>query len=301
MNDDVIVTPNWLVALMRHLEDRSVGLVGPVTNAAPNEARVETHYGTYRELVDEAAERRVDRCGESFDIGVATMFCVAFRREVYDQVGGLDEEFGLGLFEDDDYSRRVVDAGYRVVCADDVLVHHFGEASFGRLAATGEYAAQLRENQARFEAKWGTQWTPHERRPSPEYDDLKESIRRFAREAGLPWSDVLVVANGDDDLLELDGVTARHFPQDGEGRYRGHHPADGAEAVRHLEALRREGARFVLFPRTATWWLDHYRALHDHLAVHATEVPGPDGCRVFQLDRAGATVRSPSRVGSRSA
>ena len=98
-----------------------------------------------------------------------TMFCVAMRRDIYDRVGPLDERYQVGLFEDDDYSLRVRTAGYRVVCAEDTLVHHFGEASFGKLVPTGEYAEIFEENRRRFEAKWRRPWEPHRRRESPAY------------------------------------------------------------------------------------------------------------------------------------
>ena len=248
LNDDVIVTSDWLVGLIRHLDDEDVGLVGPVTNAAPNEARVPTTYRTYGELTAFAAERRHRLGGQVSDIGVATMFCVAMRRDVFERVGPLDEEFGIGQFEDDDYAMRVRRAGYRVVCAEDVFVHHFGEASFGRLAPSGEYAEQVEHNRRLFEAKWGVEWTPHERRSSADYDNLKESIRRFARQHDLPWADVLVVTNGDGDLLELDGTTAQHFPQGPDGEYTGHHPADGDDAVRATRSAARSRGPVPVVP-----------------------------------------------------
>jgi GT2 family glycosyltransferase len=299
LNDDVIVTSDWLVSLMRHLDDPEVGLVGPVTNAAPNEARVPTTYETYGELLAFAAERRDRLGGQATEIGVATMFCVAMRRDVYERVGPLDEGFGIGQFEDDDYAMRVRDAGYRVLCAEDVFVHHFGEASFGRLAPSGEYAEQLDHNRRRFEAKWGIEWTPHERRPSPEYEQCKAGIRQFAREHELTWADVLVVSNGDADLLDLDGATARHFPQGPDGQYTGHHPADGDDAVHQLETLRNRGARYVLLPRTSLWWLEHYAALRAHLETNATEIAGSDECRVFELLPRTLDARAPSSIGTR--
>ena len=53
---------------------------------------------------------------------------------------------------------------------------------------------------------------------------------------------MLVVSNGDDELLEL-GAERRgwHFPQMEDGTYAGYHPADSAEAIAHCEALRGAG------------------------------------------------------------
>lgn len=38
LNNDTIVPPGWLAGLVRHLDDPGVGMVGPVTNSAGNEA-----------------------------------------------------------------------------------------------------------------------------------------------------------------------------------------------------------------------------------------------------------------------
>ena len=79
-------------------------------------------------------------------------------RRVWQEVGELDEAFGIGLFEDDDYAMRVRRAGYEVACAEDVFVHHHHSASIGALTQ-GAYQRLFRRNRLYFESKWGP-WVP---------------------------------------------------------------------------------------------------------------------------------------------
>ena len=93
-----------------------------------------------------------------------------------------------------------------------------------------------------------------------------------------PGSSLLVVSKGDAALLELPGLTAAHFPQDGAGGYAGHHPLDSATAIAELEALRRGGAEYLVIPATARWWLDYYDGLARHLANHGEVVTDQADC-----------------------
>ncbi len=95
-----------------------------------------------------------------------------------------------------------------------------------------------------------------------------QRLRDFARATTPEGSTVLVVSRGDPELTRIPGREGWHFPQNDEGVYAGHHPADSIEAVDHLEALRERGAELLLIPCTAFWWLDHYEGLRAYLASH---------------------------------
>ena len=161
LNNDTVVPPGLIGRLARHLErDPSIGLLCPTTNFCGNEARVEPDYTAISGLPAYAARRAAEQRGRVFDIGVAAMYCVAARRAVLDRVGPLDEAYGIGMFEDDDFAVRMRAAGFRVCCAEDAYVHHVGQAAFRRLSPE-EYDRLWKKNQAYFERKFGVAWQPH--------------------------------------------------------------------------------------------------------------------------------------------
>src|SRR5262249_27631219 len=133
-----------------------------VTNFTGNEAKVEVPYRNWIEMIEFARAFTWAHRQQIADINMLAMFCVAMRREIYERIGPLDEQFGIGMFEDDDYSARVRQAGLRVVCAADVFVHHFGQAAFGKLIESGVYNSLFDENRNKYEAKWQTSWRPHQ-------------------------------------------------------------------------------------------------------------------------------------------
>jgi GT2 family glycosyltransferase len=280
LNSDTIVAPGWLSRLGSHL-DRKADLVGPVTNRIGNEAEVPVTYETYGDFLREAGARARGRRGEAIEISTLTMFCLALRRDAWEQIGPLDESFGVGTLEDDDYSLRARRAGLRLLCAEDVLVHHFGEGSFGKLFKDGEYSRLLARNRSRFEQKWGEAWHPYGRRQSPEYAELVAGIRGTLRQALPAGSTVLVVSKGDERLLETDELQSWHFPRLPDGSWPGHHPADGAEALAGLEELHAQGAEYIVFPTPMLWWLEFYEELGRRLDGSA--VLRDEDCAIYSL------------------
>jgi len=116
------------------------------------------------------------------------------------------------------------------------------------------------------------------------YQQLPERMREVVRIALPPDATVIVVSKGDNELLELDGRTAWHFPQGADGAYAGYYPANSTEAIARLEALRAKGADFLLFPSTALWWLEYYGEFKQHLERrYRVVVCQEDACVIFRL------------------
>jgi GT2 family glycosyltransferase len=161
LNNDTYVTPGWIRTLLHHLErDKTIGLIGPVTNNIGNEAKIDIAYKGMGEMLRKSSAYTRRRIGEIFSLRTAAFFCVMMPRTTYDCVGELDEVFGRGFFEDDDYCRRIEQLGQRVACAEDVFIHHHLSASFSKLKQQDRQKL-FEENKRIYEAKWGT-WVPHE-------------------------------------------------------------------------------------------------------------------------------------------
>lgn len=273
VNNDVIVTPGWLGRLLAHLAAPGVGAVGPVTNRCGNEAEIPTSYGTYAEMQAFAAERAGSHARESTDVPMLVMFCVVMPRNVVDAVGPLDERFEIGMFEDDDYARRIRSAGMRLVCADDVFVHHFGEASFSALYASGQRSELFAANRERFERKWGVVWSPHARRADAAYDDVVDDVREVVRSLTAAGDVVAVVSKGDERMVDVAPGRACHFPAADDGAFAGHYPADDADAIRVLGLSEAAGVTHLVFPNTSFWWLSHYAGLRAYIDAHYHPIP----------------------------
>ncbi|WP_224360798.1 glycosyltransferase [Hyalangium versicolor] len=160
LNSDVVVTPEWLTGLRECMEQagtvvpglRRVGLVGPVTNSAGGPQQVANPPPFHSATLDTHARRHRDafrrNWGASFFL---SGFCLMLHRDCYAEIGGLDERFSPGGFDDNDLVLRAQERGWDCVIAGDVYIHHEGSATFRRVAP--EMRSGL-ANRGRFYEKW---------------------------------------------------------------------------------------------------------------------------------------------------
>jgi len=161
LNNDTVLPVGWIEGLLKYMKkDELLGLVGPVTNAIGNEARIEIDYHDPAGFEAFAARRVKKMKGKSFDIRMLAFYCVMVRREVYLAMGGLDERFGVGMFEDEDMAVRYNQDNKKVICAEDVFIHHFHGFSFSKLKQD-RYNSLFVENKKKYEEKWGRKWEPY--------------------------------------------------------------------------------------------------------------------------------------------
>ena len=159
LNNDTEVTSGWIWKALKHFRRTpGLGLLGPSTNNCGNEARVRLR-SPEEDWLDECFFRFNLRTSETIEATSVAFFCVFIPRKVILEVGLLDEGFGRGYFEDDDYCRRVETFGYEIKIARDIFIYHKMGASFNTIGELEQNELFL-QNKRRYESKWG-KWHPH--------------------------------------------------------------------------------------------------------------------------------------------
>ena len=153
LNNDTIVTTGWLRRMLDAMDrDSRIGLVGPVSNSVSGLQQVPVSYRDLSSLDGFAWERGKAQAKCILDTERLVGFCLLIRRDVFDAVGLLDERFGLGTYEDDDFCRRAHENGYRCVVALDSFVHHFCGRTFHGAGIDLHHVMEV--NRRKYLEKW---------------------------------------------------------------------------------------------------------------------------------------------------
>lgn len=155
INNDTIVTEGWLERMLEIAEQHpEVGIVGPISNSVSGrQFDKNAKYESIEEMHKYAEKVRKENKGQFFQFPRVAFLCTLIKKEVIDKIGGLDERFSPGNFEDDDFCLRAQMAGYKTVIATDVFIHHFGSVSF-KANGESEYSKRIETNRQKFVQKW---------------------------------------------------------------------------------------------------------------------------------------------------
>ncbi len=164
LNNDVLVSDGWLESLVESLEiDKNIGMVGPITNSISGRQQViEIPYTDEQGFYKFAQGIRRTYKGRLTPRYRVAGFAVLMRKALYEEVGGLDESFGTGNYEDDDLCLKVSGKGYAIMVDEGVFIHHYRSQTF--VENKINYCNSLSVNGSKFKEKW----------PNVDYEQLLE-------------------------------------------------------------------------------------------------------------------------------
>ncbi len=158
-NDTKLITPNWLEELLGYAQRKDVGLVG-VKLFYPDDTI--QHAGVIigmggigghvlRELYK---DHRGYFARDSYvqDLSAVTAACMIGRKEIYEEVGFMDESYAVA-FNDIDFCLKVREKGYLIVFDPHVQLTHYESKSRG-YEDTPEKQARFKGEVERFEKRW---------------------------------------------------------------------------------------------------------------------------------------------------
>ena len=164
LNNDLVFTPNWGAPFQT---DAPI-ILSPVSNREIQYETAKFKFTNVLSLEDflanqvefeEAIRIHKTRNLTAMDVVMLPFFCVKLPVSVYSVVGMLDEEYGRGGGEDNDYCVRAVLAGFRIKYILASFVLHFnGRSTWGveTKEATEERCKLFTEH---FTKKWGSHLT----------------------------------------------------------------------------------------------------------------------------------------------
>ena len=142
LNPDAVIEPGALLALARFMDEHpDAGMLGnEVRNRGSDVTRGFRFPTVWSELAGAASFGPISRLLRGYVIpndpgGTAVVDWVSgvsmlLRREVFSTVGFFDEDFFL-YFEETDFSKRLLAAGFKTYFVADIVVHHVGALSTG--------------------------------------------------------------------------------------------------------------------------------------------------------------------------
>ncbi len=132
VNNDTVFPSQALDALLRVVQaaPAHVAMLGPVTNAAGNGQRLWKPGASHAEWLHIGETLHVHPTYQLMPAYRCDFFCIAIRRNAWQQLGGLDPAFGLGYYEDFDFSLRLREVGLEQMITEDVFILHAGSATF---------------------------------------------------------------------------------------------------------------------------------------------------------------------------
>jgi GT2 family glycosyltransferase len=162
VNNDTVFPALALDALIRVVQTAPshVAMLGPVTNAAGNGQRLWKPGASHEDWLHIGETLHAQPSYQLMPAYRCDFFCIAIRRSAWQQLDGLDPAFGLGYYEDFDFSLRLRYVGLEQMITEDVFILHSGSATF---KGSKNARALIKRNKKLLQSKHSTARFEHTR------------------------------------------------------------------------------------------------------------------------------------------
>ena len=180
-NDTEVITPGWLEEMVMYAQQKRVGCVGAKLLYPDDTIQhagvgfgIGGVAGHLHKYFPATSDGYMGRLNYVQDVYGDTAACLLIRKEIYDEVNGLDESYAVA-FNDVDFCVRVREAGYTNVFTPFAQLYHYESKSRG-MEDNPEKQKRFQGEVLRFQARWGDLLAKGDPCTNPNFDIQREDF-----------------------------------------------------------------------------------------------------------------------------
>ena len=180
-NDTEVITPGWLEEMVMYAQQKRVGCVGAKLLYPDDTIQhagvgfgIGGVAGHLHKYFPATSDGYMGRLNYVQDVYGDTAACLLIRKEIYDEVHGLDESYAVA-FNDVDFCVRVREAGYTNVFTPFAQLYHYESKSRG-MEDNPEKQKRFQGEVLRFQARWGNLLAKGDPCTNPNFDIQREDF-----------------------------------------------------------------------------------------------------------------------------
>lgn len=154
LNNDTIVTANAIFWLKMGLyENNTIGATSCMSNSVSNDQIINVSFKNNAEVLSFGKANNIVSLNPYEEKITLVGFALLVKRNVINRIGVFDEIYGIGNYEDVDFSIRILNEGYKLILCHNSFIFHYGSQGFEQLSTT--YLDHMLKNRELFINKWG--------------------------------------------------------------------------------------------------------------------------------------------------
>ena len=131
LNNDTVMTKTAVPLMLEKLYSADdIGAVGCMSSYAGNRQEYPVEFSSTEEYIQYGESLNIPKADSTLERVRLNGFAMLIKRVIWDEIGGFDEDFAPGYYEDDALSIEILKRGYRLVLQRDSFIYHVGSASF---------------------------------------------------------------------------------------------------------------------------------------------------------------------------